>query len=98
MARLTSSASNKRQRRLVLGKALAVGVVGVFLLVVRGVQQQQLGQRLGGRRRIHRPAKAVLHEPRQVADVIDVRVRQHHGVDLRGIERQPLPVPQPQLL
>ena len=85
----------QRQRGLMLREPLAVGVLGVVFLIMRGIQQQQAGQRLGGRRAVHRAVEAVVHQPRQVADMVDVRVRQHDGVNLRRIERQSLPIALP---
>ena len=87
----------KRQRRPVLGKTFAVGVLGVFLFELGGIEELQLAQFGGGARAIDGAAKAGLHEPRQVADVIDVRVREHDAIDGRSIEGKRLPVAQPQL-
>ena len=42
-------------------------------------------------------AKTAGDQPRQVAAVIEVRVRQHHGVDALGIDRKRRPVPDAQL-
>ena len=42
--------------------------------------------------------EAVLDEPGQVADVVDVGVGQRDGVDLRRVDRQPIPVPESKLL
>ena len=92
MVRFTSSGVEQRQRRLVLRESLAIGVVGFFFLIVGRIQQQQFAKRLGGGSRIDRASKSILHESRQVADVVDVSMRQHDGVDVRRIERQSLPV------
>ncbi len=35
-----------------------------------------------------RPAEALAHQLRQQAAMVDMRVRQQHRVDLRGIERE----------
>ena len=45
-----------------------------------------------------RPAKPLRDQPRQVAAVIEMRVRQHHRVDRRGRIGSARPVAQPQLL
>ena len=45
-----------------------------------------------------RPRKPCADEPRQVAAVIEVRVRQHDGVDVGRANRQRLPVALAQLL
>jgi hypothetical protein len=54
----------------VLGQALAVEVGRVFLLQVRRVEQQDLGQLARRRRAVDVAAKALFDEPRQAADVV----------------------------
>ena len=39
-----------------------------------------------------RAAKAVAHQPRHIAGVVNVRVGQHHPVDGRGFLRQAFPI------
>ena len=47
---------------------------------------------------MHTAAKAQLHQPGQEAAVVDVRMRQHHCIDVGRGQGQGLPVAQPQLL
>lgn len=63
-----------------------------------GVGQKEL-QEVGRRTRGEDASlEAVLDEPRQVPAMVDVPVRQHDPVDRRRIDRQPLPVAEPQRL
>ncbi len=71
----------ERQRRLVLRELLAVEVLGVFLLQVRGVLEEDLGELARRRRAVDRPGEALLHEPRHAPDVVEVRVGEDHGRD-----------------
>jgi hypothetical protein len=82
----------ERQRRAVLGVAFAIGVVGVFLFQMCGIVKLQLAKLRGGLGAVNGAAETGLHKSRQVADVIDMRVRQNHAGDGGWIERQPLPV------
>jgi hypothetical protein len=70
----------------------------VFFLQVRAVGQQQPAQLPRRRRAVDAAAEAVPDQQRQVAAVIDVRMRQHDGRQLGRVDRQPRPVAQPQLL
>ena len=88
----------QRQRRPMLGVALAIGVAGVLLLDLGRVEQHQLGQLIGRRRAVDRRVEPQLHQPRQVPDVIDVGVGEQHVLDRRGLETRVLPIPEPQLL
>ena len=73
----------ERQRRSVLRVAVLVGLPRVFFLDVRGVGQHERAQIARARRAEHAPAKALGDEPRQVAAVIEVRVREDDRVDPR---------------
>ena len=78
--------------------ALAIRALGVFFLELRGVGEHD-ARELGRRRRAEdAAAEALRHEPRQVAAVIEVRVREHDRVDRVGADRQRLPVALAQLL
>ncbi len=82
----------ERQRRPMPGVALAVGALRVFFLDPRGVSQHDARQ-VGGRGRAEDPAaKTLPDQPRQVAGVIEVGMRQHDGRDLRRAQGQRLPV------
>ncbi len=89
----------ERQRRVVFGKTLAVGELGVFFLDVAAVGQQDAAQVARARRTPDRAVVALAHQQRQVAAVVEVRVRERHGVDAAFFQaRQRGPVAQPQLL
>ena len=75
-----------------------VVVRGLLFLEVARVRQQDPREVLGPSRRGDRPAEAVLDEPGQVPDVVDVGVREGDGVDPRGIDGQLVPVPQAEVL
>ena len=68
-------------------------VLRVFFLQVRRIQQQQLTKLAGRRVAVYWPAISGLHNFRQVAGVVDVRVGHHHPVDGGRVERQRVPVP-----
>ena len=74
------------------------GIVGrmarIFFLQVAGIGQDQPRQFHGRGSRPDRPAKTVLDEARQIAGVVQVRVRQHNPVDARGRHGQRAPIPQ----
>ena len=63
-----------------------------------GVRQHDPAEVLRARRAEDTSAEPVRDEPRQIADVIEVGVRQHDGVDLGRGDRQILPVALAQLL
>jgi len=65
----------------VLGIASLLGVLGFFLLQVAAVRQQQLAQLECGRRTKHLAAKPIADQGRNVAGMVQVRVRQQHRVD-----------------
>ena len=71
----------ERQRGLVLREVVAVGVRRVFFLQPAGVGQDDLAQILRALRAEHAAAESLRHEPRQIAAMIEVRVRQHDRVD-----------------
>ena len=74
------------------------GLPGILLLDARGIGQHELAQ-------VHRAgcaedasSVALCDEPRQVADVIEVRVGQNDRVERGWGDREVLPVAKPQLL
>ena len=88
----------ERLRGSVLGVALPVRPPGVFFLDARRVGQHQRAQ-LARRRRTEDAAGETLgHEPRQIAAVIEVRVREDNGIDPRRIDGKRPPVAIAQLL
>jgi hypothetical protein len=88
----------QRQRRPVSGKPVAVGEVSLLFLQTPAVGQQYLAQvaRRGGAQ--HLAGKAVTHQQRQGAAVVEVGVGQDDSVDVRRRDRQRRPVAQTQLL
>lgn len=88
----------ERQRGLMLGVALPVGVGGFFFLQVSAVGEHDLGELACSFGAVHRTAKAEFDEPRKIPTVIDVGVGQHDRVDAVRRDRKACPVLQPQLL
>ena len=82
----------QRQRRKVLCDFVPIAIVGFLFLQTRCIGQKNLEQISAAARTINWSAKTVLDEPRQIAGVIDVRVRDDHGIHRRRIERRFLPV------
>ena len=74
----------ERQRRLVLRVAVLVRLARILFLDARRVRQHEAAQIRGAGRAEHAAPESVRNQPRQVADVIEVRVRQHDGVDRLG--------------
>ena len=82
----------ERQRGLVLREAMAVGELGILLLQVPGVSQQDCAKIDGRARAINRSAEAALDQQRQIAGVIEMGMGENNGVDgarLRG-KRRPI--------
>ena len=76
----------ERQRRLMVRVALAVRALRVFFLQLGRVGEHDARELGGGRRAEDAAAKPLADEPRQVAAVIEMRVRQDDGVDRRSRE------------
>src|SRR5512138_598024 len=70
----------------------------LLLLEEAAVGQQDLAQRRRRLRRIDGAFEAQVHEARQVSAVIDVRVRQHDGIELLRIEWKMRPILEAQIL
>ena len=79
------------------GISLFVGSLRVLLLKARRVGQDQRAEISRRRRREHLAAEALSDEPRQVAAVIEMGVRQNDGVDASGIDGERRPVPETEL-
>ena len=88
----------ERQRGRVLRRPASVVVRGLLFLEVARVRKHDSREVRGPPRRGDSPPEAVLDEPGQVADVVDVGVSQGDGVDPRGIDGQRVPVPEAQVL
>ena len=85
------------QRRLVPREPVAVRVCRVLFLDAPGIGQHDAAQILRAGGAEHTPGKALHDDARQIADVVEVRVRQHDRVERRGGHRQVLPVQLAQL-
>ena len=70
----------------------------VFLLQVRGVQEDQLGEFRRRLRAVDRRLQAVAHQAREPAAVVEVGVGQQDGVEGRHVEGRPRPVALTQFL
>ena len=88
----------ERQGRLVFGEALAIRVARVLFLDAPGVGQQDpaegrgaLGAECGAR-------ESLPDQRGQVSRVVEMGVRQHHGIEAARLDGERLPVAQPQLL
>ncbi len=62
------------------------------------IDQDQVREIVGAGRTKHAALESLRHQSRQIADVIQVRVRQDDGVDRRGRNREILPVAAAQLI
>ena len=87
----------ERQCRRVLRVAVTVRVRRILLLNTAGIRQDDPAEVLGAGGAEHPAAKALRHQAREVAAMIEVRVCEDHGVDLTHRNRELLPVPLAQL-
>ena len=87
----------ERQRRMVAGETFAVGHLGLAFLQMGRVGQEDFAERLRRRGGMDRPMKALPRQQRQIARMVDMRMRQQDEVDLGGRNRQGLPVALAQL-
>src|SRR6185369_491810 len=78
--------------------AEAEGISRFFLLQKSRIGQKDVQQVASTRRAKHRTAKAALAQPRQVAAMIQVCVREHHRAQRGWFEAWLLPVALTQLL
>ena len=82
-----------RLDRLAAAPAVAaIEVVDLHLLHMAGIRQHHGAQVDGRRGGMDLPAKALLHQLRQQAGMVDMRVRQQHRVDLARIVGEWFPV------
>ena len=86
------------QRGRVLGRPPSVVVRGLLLLEVARVRKHDPREILGPAGGGDGAAEAVLDQPGQVADVVDVGVREGDGVDPGGVDGQLVPVAQAEVL
>ena len=70
----------------------------VLFLNVRGIDEHELREILRAGRAEHAAAKPLGRKPRQVADVIEVRVGQHDGINRVRAHGQLVPVAPAQLV
>ena len=82
----------ERQGRLVLRVAVPVGVGRVLFLDLGRIGQYQCAQVARARRAIDPPSEPLCHQARQVAGMIEVRMRQDHRMNRRGFNREWAPV------
>jgi hypothetical protein len=87
----------ERESRLVLREPVPVRVPRILFLNMRRVGQHQRAQVLGARRAENSPSISHGDKTRQIPAVIEVRVRQDDRVNRGRIDRERLPVAQPQL-
>ncbi len=81
-----------------LGKAVAICEFRIFFLQVTGIRQQdftEIRSRAGAE---GRPGKTLLDQQRKVAGVIEMGVREQNRIDPMGIDREAIPIAQPQRL
>lgn len=88
----------QRQRRMMFRQAMAVRISRFFLLQMGAVTQHDLAEVASTARAVDRATIAHSREYRQVAAVIQMRVRQDHSVQRADIDRQGAPVVQTQIL
>ena len=82
----------ERQRRMMFRRLGLVVELGVFFLQMPGVGKQDAAQIDGCGGRIDRSVKTLLHQTRNPAGVIEMRVRKNDGIDGISRHRQILPV------
>jgi hypothetical protein len=83
---------------VVLGEAVSVRLARVLFLQMRRVGQDQRAELFSGRRAEDSSSESASDEPWKVAAVIQMRVREHDRIHCRWLDRQRLPVAQPQFL
>ena len=88
----------ERERRLVAAVAFFRRKSRVFFLQMGRIGEQHRAKFMSGGIRIDRAAIAVPVQSRQIAGVVNVRVRQQHPVNGRWIDRQLVPIALLQLL
>src|SRR5262249_51897965 len=88
----------ERQRRLVLGEALAIEELRVFLLQMRRVVQENADEIECRRCAENGPLVTELAQAGQPSGVIHVGMRQEHRGERRGIEARVVPVVVAELL
>ena len=96
--RLRVPGREQRKSRRVLAEPLLVGVVGILLLKLGGVEEQKPRELERGGGAVHGTAKPVAHQARQIAGMIDVRVGQDDVIERGRLERRRAPVELAQLL
>ena len=88
----------ERQRGLVLRFPVPVEICRLLLLQVARIREQDRGEVACGLGAPEPAAESAPREPREVAAVVDVRVRKQHCVDPPRVDRGRRPIAQPQLL
>ena len=75
--------------------SLAVRVARIFLLKMSRIRKKDLAEVDRRRCRIDRPRESVANERRKHPTVVDVRVREDHGIETPRVDFQRTPVPIP---
>jgi CheY-like chemotaxis protein len=88
----------QRQRRVVFRQLVGVEVLGFLFEQVARIGEQDAAEVERGRRAVHRAVETLPCQQRQIAAVVDVRMRQHDGVDVHRRQRQGSPIAQSQRL
>jgi hypothetical protein len=83
---------------MVLGVAIPVRCLGLLFLEVTTIGQENGAEVTRGRGAVDWPAEAVFHEQGKVATVVEMGVRENHGIERGRREWEWLPIPQPKLL
>src|SRR4051812_30951482 len=85
--------SIERKRRMVPGVLVPVGPLRILFLEATGVREEDLEQIDGAAGAVDRSAEALLHQEREISAVIDMGVREHHGIEIVRKEGRVGPVP-----
>ena len=88
----------ERERRVMLGGAVPVGEIGLFLLEVAAVRKHDLGQLAGAFGAVDGATEPPVDDPRDVPAVIDVGMGQHDRVNALRWDRERRPVLEAQAL
>lgn len=77
---------------------VTIGLPGVFFLNPRRVGEHESAQISSARRAEDRTTESSGHQPGKVPHMIEMRVRQYHGIDIRRGDRKGIPVPKAKFL
>ncbi len=80
------------QGGMVFTVAVAVGILGIFLLKIAAIGQHDPAEIKSGSRAVNRPGKTRCCQARDIAGVVNVRMGEQNGVQLIWPERRRCPV------